>query len=148
MIKGLETMTSNYAIKAYSFRDVDYYMERIPETIVKKLSEEERTKLKGLIASTLPQPAPKLIDLRFEINLIVARYFFVLFVGNDRYAKLYTNQRISQDSQQYRRTSAWRRFAHRLTAVLLFLIINLMTSVCIIAFAYLTARFLGFHPLA
>lgn len=144
MIKGLETMTSNYAIKAYSFRDVDYYMERIPETIVKKLSEEERTKLKGLIASTLPQPAPKLIDLRFEIDLIVTRYFFVLFVGNDRYKK----RRIDQYSQQYRRTSAWRRFAHRLTAVLLFLIINLMISVCIIAFAYLTARLLGFHPLA
>lgn len=144
MIKGLETMTSNYAIKAYSFRDVDYYMERIPETIVKKLSEEERTKLKGLISSTLPQPAPKLIDLRFEIDLIVAKYFFVLFVGNDRYKK----RRIDQYSQQYHRTSAWRRFAHRLTAVLLFLIINLMISVCIIAFAYLTARLLGFHPLA
>lgn len=136
-------MTSNHAIKTYSFRDIDYYMEHIPDTIIKKLNEEEYVKLKELISSAIPQPAPKLIDLRFVINLIVVKYFFVLFIGTDRYKK----RKRSQDPQLPRHIRSLRKFAHITTAVVLFLIINLMISVCMIAITYLTARLLGFHPL-
>lgn len=138
-----DTMPSNYSISDYSLRDADYYMERISESIVEKLSAEEHKNLKEVISSALPKPSPKLIDLRFVINLIFARYFFVLLIGKDRYKKRIMNQ----DSPISYRTNPLKKLAHRLVSVLLFLAMNLLVSVFVLAFIYLVAKLFGFHLL-
>jgi hypothetical protein len=142
-------MTSSNVIKEYGLRDADYYMQRIPETIIKKLSNEEYADLKEVISFALPKPAPKLIDLRFVINLIVARYFFVVLIGRDRYKKWSAYQNIVLTHRNIvltHRTIALRKFVHRFVAVLLLLVINLMVSLFVIMLTYLAARLMGFQP--
>ncbi len=97
-------MPSNYTINDYSLRDADYYIDRIPNAIIEKLSTEEHKNLKDVISSALPKSSPKLIDLRFVINLIFARYFFVLLIGKDRYKQWAKVQDITElyDTYSYR----------------------------------------------
>ncbi|MBD2178550.1 hypothetical protein H6F42_16660 [Pseudanabaena sp. FACHB-1998] len=134
-------MPSNYTIKDYSLRDADYYMDRIPEAIIEKLSTEEHKNIKDVISSALPKPSPKLIDVRFVINLLFARYFFVLLIGKDRYKK-----RIKvQDIAAPHHTRPLTKIAHRIIALLLFFAINLLVSGFIVLFVYVTLSFLGIH---
>jgi hypothetical protein len=139
-------MPSNYTIKDYSLRDADYYMDRIPEAIIEKLSTEEHKNLKDVISSALPKPSPKLIDLRFVINLIFARYFFVLLIGKDRYKKWIKVQDIAEPHHTHPyHTNPFTKIAHRVTALLLFFAINLFVSGFIISFVYLILSFFGIH---
>jgi len=149
-------MPSNYTINDYSLRDADYYMDRIPNAIIEKLSIEEHKNLKDVIASALPKSSPKLIDLRFVINLIFARYFFVLLIGKDRYKQWAKVQDITElydtypyNTYRYRisssHTSPFTKIAHRVTALLLFFAMNLLVSGFIILFVYLILSFLGIH---
>ncbi|WP_242023093.1 hypothetical protein [Pseudanabaena mucicola] len=121
-------------------------MARIPEAIIEKLSTEEHKNLKDVISSALPKPSPKLIDLRFVINLIFARYFFVLLIGKDRYKKWRKVQDIAAPhyTSPYH-THPFTKIAHRVMALLLFFAINLLVSGLIISFVYLILSFLGIH---
>ncbi|PZU96794.1 MAG: hypothetical protein DCE90_09130 [Pseudanabaena sp.] len=117
-------------------------MDHVPETIMQKLSEEEHENLKEIFSSALPKASPKLIDFRFVINLIFARYFFVLLVGKDRYKRRKMNQ-DTPTSHPYHHS--FRRFIHRLTAMLLLLTMNLLVSIFVITFIYMILRLCGFN---
>jgi len=137
-------------------------MARIPEAIIEKLSTEEHKNLKDVISSALPKPSPKLMDLklmdlRFVINLIFTRYFFVLLIGKDRHKKRIKDKDIvlSYHTPRYHtpryhtpRYHTFIKIAHRVTALLLLFAINLLVSGFIISFVYLILRFLGIHLFA
>lgn len=118
--------------KNYTERDADYYMHQIPVQILKKLNTSEREDLKSVIDTAIPRPSPKLIDLRFAIDLIFTRYFVVLMIGKDR--------RKQQRSYQ---VSGIAKVANVITAVLLIIAMSLLISAVTILILYLIKSALG-----
>ena len=70
----------------------DSHRKRTPDALIDCMSTPVRASLtasqleevKRLVGMALPNPSPKIVDLRFTIDLLLARYFIVLWVGKDR----------------------------------------------------------------
>ncbi|WP_231662839.1 hypothetical protein [Pseudanabaena sp. 'Roaring Creek'] len=116
----------------YSSRDADYYMHQIPLPILEKLDEEEKANLKSVINTAIPQPSPKLIDLRFAIDIIFIRYFVVLMIGKDR-----------RKQQRSYEVNGITKFANVVAAVLLIIAMSLLISGVTILTIYLIKSALG-----
>ncbi|WP_088894090.1 hypothetical protein [Leptolyngbya ohadii] len=78
------------------------------------------------------KPAPKLVDLRFVVDLIFDRYFVVLLVGKDRRQsrRAYLPERMS-------------RVGNTIAAVLLLVGLNLLITLVIALLAYLVKSAIG-----
>jgi hypothetical protein len=116
----------------YNNRSADYYMGQIPLDVLDKLTEEDKNSIKSTIDLAIPRPSPKLIDLRFLVDLIVVRYFVVLLVGKD-------NRR---QQRQYS-SSGITKFANLVVAILLVIAMSLLISAVTILVAYLIKSALG-----
>ncbi len=112
---------------------ITYLEAMTPETRA-SLSADQLAEIERVIGLALPQPAPKIIDLRMDIDLLVSRFFIVLFVGKDR--------RRSPRSQPIRPLTAALNW---LTAMVLLLGVNLVISVSLFAFAYLVKSAVGIN---
>jgi hypothetical protein len=119
-------------IRNYNDRDANYYMHQIPIDILDKLSAEERENIKSVINTAIPRPAPKLIDLRFIIDLVFARYFVVLLIGRD----------IRRQQRQYPVTGIT-KIANIIVAILLIIAMSLLISSVTILIVYLVKSSLG-----
>ncbi|PSN18608.1 hypothetical protein C7271_11665 [filamentous cyanobacterium CCP5] len=116
--------------------------DRTPATILdlmtpsvrESLSEYQLTEMERLIALALPKPAPKIVDLRFDIDLLVSRFYVVLFVGKDR------RQSVRQHS-----VSPLTVIGNWLTAIVLLLGVNLAVSLAVMLLAYLVKSALGIN---
>lgn len=122
----------NQFSKNYTERDADYYMHQIPVQILKKLDTDERENLKSVIHTAIPRPSPKLIDLRFAIDLIFTRYFVVLMIGKDMRRK-----------QRPHQVSGIAKVANVITAILLIIAMSLLVSAVTILILYLIKSALG-----
>ncbi|TYQ31623.1 hypothetical protein [Pseudanabaena sp. UWO310] len=116
----------------YISRDADYYMHQIPLPILEKLDEEEKANLKSVINTAIPQPSPKLIDLRFAIDVIFTRYFVVLMIGKDR-----------RKQQRSYEVNGITKFANVVAAILLIIAMSLLISTVTILILYLIKSALG-----
>lgn len=113
---------------------------RTPESMLQKLDPELRASyspaqlqaIKELLQQALPKPAPKLVDLRFEIDLLFTCFYFVLFVGKDQ-------------RQQRRRypLSRVERWGNAVVVVIMLLSLNLIISLSILLLVYLVKSFVG-----
>lgn len=116
------------------------YLSRTPEDYLQQLSPELRSSfsaeqlaaVRGLLAAAIPQPAPKLVDLRFGVDLIASRFYVVLFVGKDR-----RRQRRSYMPEPMV------RLGNAIAAVILLLGLNLLISLVILLLAYLVKSAVG-----
>ena len=81
---------------------------------------------RALLESAIPKPSPKLVDLRFTVDLVLSRFYIVLFVGKDR----------RQQKRPYRSNSI-SRMGNAIAAVLLLLGLNLLISLFLFLFIYL-----------
>ncbi|NER80131.1 MAG: hypothetical protein F6K42_11230 [Leptolyngbya sp. SIO1D8] len=70
--------------KPYSERTPEDYLQRMEPQIFASLKSDQLQEFKRLLEEAIPKPNPKIVDLRVVIDLIVARYYMVLWVGNDR----------------------------------------------------------------
>jgi len=52
--------------------------------VATSLTPQQRVEVERLVALAVPKPAPKLVDLRWDIDLLVSRFYVVLLVGKDR----------------------------------------------------------------
>ncbi|MEA5487556.1 MULTISPECIES: hypothetical protein [Pseudanabaena] len=118
--------------KNYAERDADYYMHQVPVQILKKLDADERENLKSVIHTAIPRPSPKLIDLRFAIDLIFTRYFVVLMIGKDM-----------RKQQRPHQVNGFAKVANVITAVLLIIAMSLLISSVTILILYLIKSALG-----
>jgi predicted secreted protein len=118
--------------KNYTARDAEYYMHQIPIKILKKLNEVEREELKSVIHTAIPRPSPKLIDLRFAIDLIFTRYFVVLMIGKDMRKK-----------QRQHQVNGIAKVANVIAAILLIIAMSLLISAVTILILYLIKSALG-----
>ncbi len=71
-------------LASYRTRTVEDYLGLIPENIRQTMAEIQIDAVVQVIKLAIPQPAPKLVDLRFDVDLLLTRLFVVLMVGRDR----------------------------------------------------------------
>jgi hypothetical protein len=107
-------------------------MHQIPDQILDKLDEQEREGIKSVIQSAIPRPSPKIIDLRFIVDLILIRYFVVLLIGRD----------MRKQQRQYQ-VNGITKFANIVMAVVLIIAMSLLISSVTILIIYLIKSSLG-----
>ncbi|WP_017297610.1 hypothetical protein [Nodosilinea nodulosa] len=112
------------------------YLAQIHPEVQASLSLRQRAEVERVIALAMPKPAPKLVDLRFTIDLLVSRYFIVLMVGKDR-------RRTRRDVPVSRLT----KFGNWVMAVALLLGFNLALSTSVVMLVYLIKSALGINLL-
>ncbi|MGK7910934.1 MAG: hypothetical protein AB4050_05530 [Synechococcus sp.] len=117
---------------------------RTPETLMDCMSAAVRASLtssqldeiKRLVGMALPKPSPKIIDLRFTVDVLFARYFIVLWVGKDR----------RQKKRSYPK-SKLTAVANKIAVVMLLISCNLAISGSVVLVLYLLKSSLGINLL-
>ncbi len=122
---------------AYSVRTADYYLERMDEEIYNSFSLEQLTSIRASLESAIPKPSPKIVDLRLNVDLIISRFYIVLFVGKDR-----------RKQQRTYRASNFTKIANITAALILLIGINLTISLFIFLVAYLLKSTIGINLFA
>ncbi|MEB3313559.1 MAG: hypothetical protein VKL98_05380 [Cyanobacteriota bacterium] len=120
--------------RPYQDRSAITYLEAMAPEVRASLSPDQLSEIERVIDLALPQPAPKIIDLRMDVDLLVSRFFIVLFVGKDR-----RRSRRQQPVKPLTAAINW------LTAMVLLLGVNLVISVSLFAFAYLVKSAIGIN---
>jgi hypothetical protein len=92
-----------------------------------------------LSAESMPMPSaqqqrPKLIDIRFSVDLVVTRFYVVLMVGKDR-----------RDQRRSHAVKGLTKFGNTIAAILLLLGANLTISAFIVLSFYLIKSMLGIN---
>jgi hypothetical protein len=108
------------------------YLNQLQPEVMASLTPQQLTDIERVINLAIPKPAPKLVDLRFEVDLLLSRYFFVLMVGKDR-----------RRSRRHTPVSRATQFANWMAAVMLLLGFNLAISAALVIFGYLIKSALG-----
>ncbi|MBE9028386.1 hypothetical protein IQ266_01285 [filamentous cyanobacterium LEGE 11480] len=112
------------------------YLQRIPAEMLTEFTPAQREKIGQILVIAHPKPAPKLVDLRLDINLIWQRFYLVLFVGQDR-------------RQQKRRylPQGITRLGNMIAALTLLAGFNLLISLIILAGLYAARTWFGIGDL-
>ncbi len=114
------------------FLNPDHYLSQITPSVRDSLTPDQWAEVSRVVSLAIPKPAPKLIDLRFDIDLLISRYYIVMMVGKDR--------RRSTRPHQVSRATRW---ANWVAAVMLLIGLNLALSAGILILAYLIKSALG-----
>jgi hypothetical protein len=118
----------------YPARTVDYYLQRIEGNVHDRLSPEQLAAVRTALESAIPKPSPKVVDLRVNIDLIVSRFYIVLFVGKDR-----RKRQRSYTATRFTKIANW------IAAIMMLVGLNLAISVFIFLVAYLIKSALGIN---
>ena len=108
------------------------YLQRIQPDILASFSPAQLEAVTTVLEAAIPKPSPKLVDLRFGVDLLISRFYVVLLVGKDRrkQSRPYLPKPVS-------------RIGNTIAAVLLLLTINLLISLFIALFIYLVKSAIG-----
>ena len=113
---------------------------RTPESLLQQLDPEllasytpaQLQAIRDLLEKAIPKPAPKLVNLRFEIDLLFESFYFVLFVGKNR------------RKQRRRYPVSWiEHWGNTVVVMIVLLSLNLAISFSILLLAYLVKSFVG-----
>ena len=116
----------------YSARTPEDYLAKLDPTVLDSLSATQLEAFKQVLTEALPKPSPKLVDLRFVVDLIVDRFYVVLFIGQDR----------RQKPRRYMPTRV-ARIGNAVTIVVLLLSANLTISAAMVLALYLLKSAIG-----
>ncbi len=111
---------------SYPNRTAEQYFEALAPKLRDSFTPEQTEAIYALLQAAIPKPSPKLVDLRFAVDLVLARFYVVLFVGQDR----------RQQKRSYVPNSV-SRVGNALAAVLLLLGLNLLISLFVLLSVYL-----------
>ncbi|MEO1095426.1 MAG: hypothetical protein AAFX01_11060 [Cyanobacteria bacterium J06638_28] len=114
------------ADKHYAQRKPDDYLQRLSPGTRAALSLEQVQELKQLLHEAIPKPSPKIVDLRIVLDLLVTRYYIVIWVGKDR-----------RKSPRRHTPTRLARVGNFVTACLLLLALNLTVTGALFMSAYL-----------
>lgn len=108
------------------------YLSELAPSVRASLTAEQHQEFERILNLAIPKPSPKLIDLRFEIDLLFNRFFIVLLVGEDqrRRARRYS-------------VSAATRLGNAVAAVMLLVGFNLTVTATLFLIAYLIKSAVG-----
>ena len=82
--ENLNPSSSVSNLPSYQMRTVEDYLELIPVDVRQTMTDSQIEALMQVIMVAIPKPAPKLVDLRFDVDLLLTRLFVVLMIGRDR----------------------------------------------------------------
>lgn len=112
-------------------RDPDFFLSRLAPSTLAALDEAQQADVRSVFAEALPKPQPKIIDIRFVINLIFDRYYVVLFMGKDL-------------RRQSRQQPTWlTRLSNLAVALMLLVSMNLFISLTLGMLMYLLKSAVG-----
>jgi len=116
----------------YIARTPEYYLQRLEPSVLGSFSPSQQQVIYDLLTSAIPRPAPKLVDLRFGVDLIFSQFYVVLFVGKDRrrQKRQYLPERVA-------------RWGNAIAAILLLMGLNLGITLILFMFAYLVKSAMG-----
>jgi hypothetical protein len=109
-----------------SARNPDYYLQIIDPEIRASFTQLQLEAIDLIVKKIVPKPAPKIVDLRFIVDLIFSQFYVVLFVGKERRQK-----------QRYHFPSKFTKIANIVIVVTMLIGINLLITGAIFIFAYL-----------
>ncbi len=118
----------------YSARTADYYIQQIDATVHDSLTPEQLVAVRTALESAIPKPSPKIVNLRVNIDLIVFRFYIVLFVGKDR-----------RKYQRSSKATGITKGANIIAAITMLIGLNLTISLFIFLVAYLAKSALGIN---
>jgi hypothetical protein len=118
--------------KSSSFPDPNLDPIIDPE-VLDSITPEQWTAIEKYVFNKKGKKQPKLVDIRFVIDLVLTRFYVVLLVGKDRRTQ----------SRNYS-LSKLIKLGNIVTALLLLLAANLMISACIVLVLYLTKSAFGY----
>ncbi len=95
-------------------------------------NSEQVKAIAKMLGEAIPQPAPKIVDLRFLVDLIFTRFYVVLLVGKDR----------RRHERRYIPTGVT-RLGNAIAAIILLVGANLLLSASFILLAYLLKALIG-----
>lgn len=71
----------------YSSRTPSYYLEKIDSHILESFNPEQLQAITSAIEQAIPKPSPKLVDLRFSVDLVFFRFYIVIICGKGQTKK-------------------------------------------------------------
>ena len=119
-----------------SERTVDEYLQRMEPETLSSLSIQQLTEVRRVLEEAIPKQSPKLVDLRFVVDLVVIRYYLVLWVGKDR----------RQSVRCYPQTPLT-RLNNFMAACLILLSLNVSVTASLLMGAYLVKSAAGINLL-
>lgn len=127
---SLQTESVNQ--RSYITRTPEDYLQRLDPDLLASFDVEQLHAIRSLLAAAIPKPSPKIVDLRFGVDLVISRFYVVLFVGKDRrkQPRFYVSESVS-------------RIGNAIAAVLMLLSLNLLISLFVLIFVYLIKSALG-----
>jgi hypothetical protein len=109
----------------------------IDPEILANITPEQWTAIEKYVFNAKGKKQPKLVDIRFVIDLVLTRFYIVLLVGKDRrtQARSYPLSKLI-------------KLGNIVAAVILLLGVNLMISACIVLVLYLIKSAFGYDFLS
>lgn len=116
----------------YQRRTPRYYLERLDPKMLDSFTPQQLSAIVGILTEAIPQSSPKIVDLRFAIDLIISRFYFVILVGKDRrqQKRKYVPQGVA-------------KLGNAIAVLVLLLGLNLLLSLTLILLFYLLKTILG-----
>lgn len=112
--------------------NLDLYLQKIDPGVRASFTQPQLYAIELLLRDIAPKPAPKIVDLRFIVDLIFSRFYVVLFVGKEKRQK-----------QRYHLPSKFTKIANIVIVAIMLIGINLLITLAIFIFAYLIKSAVG-----
>lgn len=129
-----DTVTKDAGDRPHDFlRSPAYYLEAMDPDIRSSFTEPQLEAVKQLLEASIPRPAPKLVDLRFFVDLLAYRFYVVLLVGKHR------RQRQRSDVLE-----PMARKGNVVAAIMLLIALNLLISAFVLLIAYAIKSAIGY----
>ncbi|MGB7443100.1 MAG: hypothetical protein WA919_18705 [Coleofasciculaceae cyanobacterium] len=118
----------------YQSRTSSYYLQQLDPYVLDSFNSEQLQAITSILNQAIPKPSPKIVDLRFVVDLIFSRFYIVLFVGKDRRKRKrqYFQGKIS-------------KAGNLIAAAILLIGLNFLLSALILLFAYLIKSAVGIN---
>ncbi|GEM_PF-597517 len=135
-VEEIVNISDDTSASDYASRNPNYYLAQLAQPIRESLTPEQLEAFHQLLSEAIPKPSAKLVDLRFMIDVIVSRFYVVIFVGKDNRKKQrrYVPRLIT-------------RVGNTIAVLVILLGVNLTLSAFILLAVYLLKSAIGFDLL-
>ncbi|MGL5083053.1 MAG: hypothetical protein ACRC8A_16325 [Microcoleaceae cyanobacterium] len=119
-------------LSSYQSRTAEDYLKLFHPQILSSFDAPQIKAIRDVIEQAIPKPSPKIVDLRFTVDLILSRFYIVLFVGKER-RRGYREHPVTRVTQ----------LGNMIAGTVLLIGMNLLISAFIFLLLYLIKSALG-----
>ncbi len=116
----------------YHAKTPEHYIQQIEPDILSSFTPEQLHEVRTILNYAIPKHSPKIVDLRFDVDLIFSRFYVVLLVGKEhrKFKRRYVTHGLT-------------KVGNFVAAIILLITLNLMISIFIGLFFYLIKSAIG-----